>query len=90
VTPIQEGQVGAVIAQLFGLWWLNVSRTRVRRGREEAGPAVRLRLRHAARTRRVGRGAVRRLRDAVLGVVAVFLGDEPGRFVAEVEVAKDD
>jgi uncharacterized protein (UPF0548 family) len=56
-TALQAGEVVAVIARLLGLWWLNACR--IVYAVDEQGP-VQLRLRHAAGTRRVGRGAVHR------------------------------
>ena len=57
-TPIQTGEVVAVIARHLGLWWLNACRIVYVVDEAEPIAALRLRLRHAARSCRDGRGAI--------------------------------
>ena len=57
-TPIQTGEVVAIMARAIGLWWLNACR--IVYVVDESGPItqVRLRLRHVARSCGERRGAI--------------------------------
>ena len=57
-TPIETGEVVAVIARLLGLWWLNACRIVYVVDEAGADPAIRVRLWHAPRPCRDRRGAV--------------------------------
>jgi len=63
---------------------------RRRLGRPQADPHQPAAPRHDPGARAGRLPERRRLRDAVFGVVAVFLGDDAGWSVAKVEAVKDD